>query len=265
MAVKIGSSYVSDAAYNFAVAQVAADDGNGNVLQELRGKFSGLNISVGTGPFSGTGTNNVSISPKILQEMQTDPAKKLQYEALLYDIAVHNPIHKSSNPTVKSSGMIIGDDGGLSSWSISQSNTRKTTPLNKDDKKSWWLELLDTLSEKAKAKKDEVEISEEGLAALNKQAEKDSDTDESANGRVAFNESKRARQLAAAQTRDEVQAVLELLKNDLEDCKEGLAREMCDESEVQKVEAMIERAKERLNEVGDEPVSPHMSPLDILI
>ena len=47
MPVKVGNSYVSEAAYEFAKAE----------------KFPKLKFSIGTTPFSGSGLNNVAIAP----------------------------------------------------------------------------------------------------------------------------------------------------------------------------------------------------------
>ena len=67
MPVKIGGSYVSEAAYSFAPAQVKDKGEDTAVMNSLAEKFPNLKFSVGTKPFSGTGMNNVSISPKILK------------------------------------------------------------------------------------------------------------------------------------------------------------------------------------------------------
>lgn len=237
MAVKIGNSYVSEAAVSFAQA-AAAEDSGGNILQNLKEKFPNLKFSIGTAPFSGSGKGNVAISPKILREMENNPDKRVEYEALLYDVA---NLNWDNNPTVKSSGVILDGNGGLSMWSISKSDDGKSnrakTPLDKNNK-SWWQKILDNLGKKS---------------------------DEKSNGKVGFNDAKRARQLAAAQTKDEVRAILELLQDDLEECKDGLAKNMCDESEVKKVEAMIERARKKLNEVDDSDPTPNFSPVDLII
>ncbi len=236
MAVKIGNSYVSEAAVSFAQA-AAEDSGGGNILKSLAEKFPNLKFSVGTAPFSGSGKGNVAISPKILREMENNPDKRVEYEALLYDVA---NLNWNNNPSVKSSGAIIDGNGGLSMWSISKSDgttNRAKTQLDKNNK-SWWQKILDNLNKKS---------------------------DEKSNGKVGFNESKRARQLAAAQTKDEIRALLELLQNDLEECRDGLAKNMCDESEVKKVEAMIERARKRMNEVGESDPTPNFSPIDLII
>ena len=86
-------------------------------MKRLAEKFPELKFSVGTPPFSGTGMNNVSISPKILKQMETNPEKWMEYEALIYDIA-HTDVEsgRAAGHKLKSHGFIIEDDGGLRSW-----------------------------------------------------------------------------------------------------------------------------------------------------
>ena len=218
MPVKVGNSYVSEAAYEFAKSQTDESA----TLKSLAEKFPKLKFSIGTTPFSGSGLNNVAIAPNILREMETNPDKKLEYEALLYDVANLPPPPSSMN--VKSQGVIIGKDGGLSMWSIGESK-RDKIPVKRNDSKNWWKQMIDKLS----------------------------GDDEKSNGKVAFNADKRARQLAAANSKSQVRAVLNLLQIDLEQCEDGVKNQMCDESEVDKVKAMIERAEKRLAEVDDNP------------
>ena len=78
-------------------------------------------------------------------------------------------------------------------------------------------------------------------------------TIESSKTTVTFNESKRARQLAAAKTFDDVQFVMNLLQTDLSECEEGLRNNWCDEAEVEKVKKMIERAEQKISEVKRNP------------
>jgi hypothetical protein len=152
MPVKVGNSYVSEAALSFAQSKVA-DESNGGILSNLKEQFPDLKFQIGTAPFSGNGLKNISISPKILKEMQNNPDKKLEYEALLYDVA---NLNWSQNLTVKSSGVIIDDKGEMSMWSISKNddggNKRVKVLLDKNDKKSWWQTLLDEINAKKSAK-----------------------------------------------------------------------------------------------------------------
>ena len=92
-------------------------------------------------------------------------------------------------------------------------------------------------------------------------------TVESSKTTVTFNEAKRARQLAAAKTSGDVEKILSLLEEDLSECEEGLKNNWCDEEEVKKVKAMIERAKELLNKVEKNPApkDKNFSAVDILI
>ncbi len=234
MPVKIGNSYVSEAAYEYAKAQTDESA----TLKSLAEKFPNLKFSIGTAPFSGNGLNNVAIAPNILREIENDPDKKLEYEALLYDVANLSP--PPSNMNVKSQGVIIDENGGMSMWSIGESKSEKI-PVKREEIKSWWEKLLEKLHEDKSA---DVKISAKGLSALNADGEK-------VNGKVAFNADKRARQLAAATSKSQVRAILNLLQTDLEQCKDGVKNQMCDEDEVKKVEKMIERAEKRLNEVDD--------------
>lgn len=86
--------------------------------------------------------------------------------------------------------------------------------------------------------------SADGLKGEDQESEKRS-------GRVAFNQGKRARQLASAKTAAQVQMVIGLLKKDLSDCEYGVANDMCDENEVAKVKAMLEKAMQRMGEVSN--------------
>lgn len=116
MAVKIGNSYVSESAAAYAQSR-QTDEKSENVLGELSKQFKDVNFGVGTQPFGGTGTNNISIAPNILRQMANDPEKRMEYEALIYDC--DNVLKDSANrPGLKAQGFIIDGKGELSMWSI---------------------------------------------------------------------------------------------------------------------------------------------------
>ncbi|MBQ7515958.1 MAG: hypothetical protein IJS96_06715 [Schwartzia sp.] len=135
MPVRLGNSYVTEAARDYAQSQTSSATDSAGLLKELGEKFPGLKIQAGTAPFSGTGMNNVMISPKVLREMTRDPEKRQEYEALLYDVQWTSAGLGKNLPDgrrVKSHGFIITNDGGLRSWSISEStasNSRKNRSL----------------------------------------------------------------------------------------------------------------------------------------
>lgn len=117
MAVKVGNSYVTESA--LAYAQSRADEKSNGVLNDLSKEFKDVNFSVGAKPFSGNGTNNISIAPNILRQIANDPDKKLEYEALIYDC--NNALKNSANrPNLKAQGFVIDGKGELSMWAISQ-------------------------------------------------------------------------------------------------------------------------------------------------
>lgn len=89
-----------------------------------------------------------------------------------------------------------------------------------------------------------------GFQSMKIKIDKDGNMEtETSGGSVTFNEGKRARQLAAAKTPANVRAVMALLAKDLSDCENGVATGMCDESEVAKVKAMIQKAQRKMSEV----------------
>lgn len=80
----------------------------------------------------------------------------------------------------------------------------------------------------------------------------DPEVSEEQGGKVAVNVGKRMRQIAAAKSRGQLQQVLSLLQKDLSDCKAGLEKGWCDESEIAKVEALISKAEARMSQVPQE-------------
>ncbi len=103
---------------------------------------------------------------------------------------------------------------------------------------------------------DSIEISseyklwlEENSAQAQETAEDIPETSERKSGKVTVNVGKRMRQIAAAADRSQLQQVMELLKVDMADCKAGLEKGWCDESEIAKVESLIARVKEKMSQV----------------
>lgn len=170
MAVKVGNSWVTEAAYAYAKSKVEESAGCENkkgssMLDELSEKYPDVNFNTSTKPFSGDGKNNISIAPNILKQMENDPDKRLEYEALIYDcnqVIKTMPDKTQNGATIKSFGFIIHADGSLSGWSVSESGgdtNRNRYSLDKNKKDSW----LDKILEKKKQKKIEEKKLEEKL------------------------------------------------------------------------------------------------------
>ena len=180
MPVRVGNSYVTEAALAFAQKSAAESvdkekakgKGTSGVLAELSEKFPKLKFTVGTQPFSGSGKGNVAIAPNILKEMENDPAKREEYEALLYDVQQCTEGMSMTRPNgnkLKAHGWIIHEDGGLSAWSIGSSEGGGSKPeasgrVNRSSKKAWWQSLLDEMKEREEARKKRVKKGKIGVA-----------------------------------------------------------------------------------------------------
>ena len=170
MAVKIGNSYVTETAAAYAQSRIG--EKSENVLSDLQKQFKDVNFGVGTQPFGGSGTNNITIAPNILRQMANDPEKRLEYEALIYDC--DNALKNSANrPNLKAQGFVIDGKGELTMWAISQTGgdkpTRSLLHFNDDEK----ARLAGRLPEKevTKANTDKVDVEIEKLKAKKAQLE----------------------------------------------------------------------------------------------
>lgn len=171
MAVRIGNSYVSQQAYDYAKAKINSENSQGSeknsVLQDLSKQYPETNFAVGTQPFGGKGTNNISIAPNILKKMENDPEARLEYEALIYDCAnfLKNEPTKHGNSTTIARGFIITEDGGLRGWSISQVDGGEKRKTYKKVEKDELKESLKKIREKkATEKKNAAKLAEKKLA-----------------------------------------------------------------------------------------------------
>lgn len=158
MAVKIGNSWVSEEAYAYAKNRAAENSNSAekDMLGQLSEKFPDIKFSTNTEPFYAKGTNNIAISPNILSQMQENPEKRMEYEALIYDcsqITKTMPELFGKNSNIKAFGFIIHADGSLGAWSISESpgsKNRSSFPLPKKDKKSWMSRIRENTKPKSK-------------------------------------------------------------------------------------------------------------------
>ena len=146
--VYVGDKCVTSAAYQYA-KQVTAEETKeakaGDMLNSLRERYSNLNIGTNTKPFSGTGINNLAIAPGILKQMASDPKKREEYEALIYDI---NHMIESTpermpgtGAKIKAQGVFINEDGTCGMWTITESSDgkeeKKVDKTDREHRKEW--------------------------------------------------------------------------------------------------------------------------------
>ncbi|MCR4942321.1 MAG: DUF6033 family protein, partial [Campylobacter sp.] len=114
MGVHIGNSHVSVAAYEYARAQNLENKGTNELYKELSQKYTSLNFFGPSKPSQKAGLNNITIAPNILKQMADDPQKRLEYEALIYDInelAKNDSGYTPTGDKIIASGYTINADG----------------------------------------------------------------------------------------------------------------------------------------------------------
>lgn len=106
----------------------------------------------------------------------------------------------------------------------------------------------------ASADADAAEQSEDAqiLTGADAVEQDNEEASEQNSGKVAVNEGKRARQIAAATCQDDIRQVIALLQKDMADCKAGLEKGWCDESEIAKVQALLSSAQARMSQLPKE-------------
>lgn len=156
MAIKVGAHYVSEAAYAYAQRTVSQSQTNQDMLNELSNRFPNAKFSTNTQPFQANGTNNIAVSPAILQQMTTSPEKRLEYEALIFDCNAIQQSFGNALPNgikIESQGFIIDAQGNLSSWCVTKANgnahNKSLVSLPKNDKSSWLEKMTESLEQAA--------------------------------------------------------------------------------------------------------------------
>jgi len=193
--------------------------------------------------FAWVKNGSVSISGAYLDKCAKEPelAKRLEENLALYEDCVRQGRQEAEAAARAAGGKLLSYS---ETWSIDSQGsltmiTRGTVEYDTGIK-SWEEIRKDSLERLEKARKE---------AASPADGEPEEEVSESKGGKVAVNQGKRARQIAAAKSRDQVQQVIALLQKDMADCKAGLEKGLCDEAEIAKVQALLQSAQARLSQV----------------
>ena len=113
-------------------------------------------------------------------------------------------------------------------------------------------------NEAENARDEETAVSEEEIAEEEAPATEDDEIgSEKVSGSVGINAAKLARMLAAAKTRSQVQAVMELIQSDLRECDAGKEQGLdVDEASVKAAKSLLEEAKSRMSSAEDREPTP---------
>jgi hypothetical protein len=150
---------------------------SGSYLDQLKSKFGDLNISSGeySGGATGSGTNNLLISPKLLAKAENDPAVAAKLENDISGIPDAEEWLKNQcaaqGMTLVAGGTMIDEDGNMSSWS----QTTSTAPGASEDD--------DEEDKKIEKKKEEKKAQEARAKEKQEEAEK---ADDAANTPQAY-------------------------------------------------------------------------------
>ncbi len=87
--------------------------------------------------------------------------------------------------------------------------------------------------------------------------EEDSEESTSVGGSIGINAGKLARKLAAAKTKEQLQAVIAEIQQDLKECEAGEAQGMIvDEASVQAAQNLLNKAQQRMSSVAGREATP---------
>lgn len=153
---------------------------------------------------------------------------------------------EKTHPELREDGLDISPEGRLAAVLEQEAREQNGSGIEVQEKQDD-PGILGDQSVSGKPEDPEIAEKQDGRSVSEKQD--DPEVSEEQGGKVAVNVGKRMRQIAAAKSRGQLQQVLALLQKDLSDCKAGLEKGWCDESEIAKVEALISKAEARMSQV----------------
>lgn len=187
----------------------------------------------------------VTISGAYLDRCAREPklAKRLEEKLAAYEECVQRGYQNAKMSAQEAGGKLLSYS---ETWNIDGEGSltiiSRGTVEYDNGTKSWEEIRKDTLEG----------IEQEQKETASGTQDNDEGVSESRGGRVAVNQSKRARQIAAAKCQNDVRQVIALLQKDMSDCKAGLEKGWCDKTEIDKVQALLNSAKARMSQVPRE-------------
>lgn len=251
-------------------------------LKSFRDKYRRLSISTGYGMDYNKDrkTGSVAVNDRFLNKAITDPEAEKKLSELMFGIdkaektvaAYYNSL---GGVTERTSHWYIDENGNCTNFSYIRRDDKLNQKLREEAAKDTQ-ERMERSIEKSRERADElrsdrVEFSAEGLAANaeeHQQEEKDVEDEETAEedeeiesesvGKsMGINAAKLARMLAAAKTRSQVQAVMDMIQSDLRECDAGKEQGYdVDEATVSAAENLLQEAKSRMSSAEDREPTP---------
>ena len=248
-------------------------------MQEMEKQLPGTKFFVCTVSYGQTYGNssdiNFVVNPKFLDKLGTDEAARKQFEE---DVKFLNDFSRrfreqqlSNGREIISQGWFCDENGNWGGWAISK-------PVNQ----SSVLQDMTDYAEKIRQEKlEERKRAEQGLAEYfgdrfkgisikwieddekyeeieEVEANEDASENESetVSTSIGVNVGKTARKIAAAKTREQLRTVINEIKSDMQEVKDGLEKGWCDEAELDKVKYLMALAQNRMGQVEDREATP---------
>ena len=248
-------------------------------IQGLEKKHSGTKFFVGTVSYGQTYGNssdiNFVVNPKFLDKLGTDEAARKQFEE---DVKFLNDFSRrfreqqlSNGREIISQGWFCDEDGNWGGWAISKPINQSSVLQDMTD----YAEKIrqEKLEERKRAEQELAEyfgdrfkgisikwIEEDEKYEEIEEAEATEDTSENESETVStsigVNVGKTARKIAAAKTKEQLRTVINEIKNDMQEVKDGLEKGWCDEAELDKVKYLMSLAQNRMGQVEDREATP---------
>ncbi len=264
-------------------------------LASLQEKFPKMTFSAGTW-LAGKNARNTGdnanrwafmLDPKLLEKISGDPEAESEYIQKLRDIERATAFAERFSNALGMKTVYcenyIDEDGQLHHASVlvrkdelneglraqARENAEKIIERVRE-KNAGAADKLEELLNKADENgelilgDDEMKLFGEAAKALdptqneeNADGEEEGGESESVSGCMGINAAKLARMLAAAKTRSQVQAVMDLIQSDLRECDAGKEQGLdVDEASVQAAESLLEKAKSRMSSAEDREPTP---------
>ena len=248
-------------------------------IQGMEKKLNGVKFFIGTVSYGQTYGNssdiNFVVNPKFLGTLGTDEVAKKQFEE---DVKFLNDFSKrfreqqlSNGREIVSQGWFCDENGNWGGWSVSRpikqssvlqdmaDNAERIRQEKLEERKRVEQELKEHFGVRFKGFRvkwlEEDTIAEENTETKDK--ERDSEEESATvSGKVGVNVGKTARKIAAAKTKAQLRAVIAEIRNDMQEVKSGMEKGWCDETEMDKVNSLMEMAQNRMGEVEDREATP---------
>lgn len=248
-------------------------------MQEMEKQLPGTKFFVGTVSYGQTYGNssdiNFVVNPKFLDKLGTDEATRKQFEE---DVKFLNDFSRrfreqqlANGREIISQGWFCDENGNWGGWTISkpinQSSVlqdmtdyaEKIRQEKLEERKRAEQELAEYFGDRFKGisikwiEEDEKYEELEEVEANEDASENESETVSTS---IGVNVGKMARKIAAAKTREQLRTVINEIKSDMQEVKDGLEKGWCDEAELDKVKYLMSLAQNRMGQVEDREATP---------